>query len=202
MTHTRPLDWFILNMVPCPNCESSLTAKPVEKEWKNVFCTNCPFACRFITVNHDPNISKFNILANDLKKLLSENTLLPPLIIDYKWKSGSIQFEKVIFFPFISVIFLKEQQEIPISLIPSEQASVLYPINELPSNTLYEQPSDQEIAEIASKWDKVHSSRIQSVFRIGYARSACIKDLAINLRRQRGIVDVEEEEVDDSEDDE
>lgn len=102
-------------------------------------------------------------------------------------------------FPFISVKFLKEQQEIPISLIPSEQASVLYPINELPSNTLYEQPSDQEIAEIASKWDKVHSSRIQCVFRIGYARSACIKDLAINLRRQRGIVDIEEEETEDDE---
>lgn len=188
-----PLDWFILNMVPCPNCASTLTAKPTPKEWKNVFCSTCPFACRFITAHHDPNISKFNILPNDLAKLLTDNTLLPPLIINYKWKSNGISFERVTLFPFISAKFLKEQQEIPISLIPSEEASVLYAINELPSITLFEQPSNEEIAEIASTWDKVYVSRIQSVFRIGWSRSAYIKEIAMILRRQRGIIDVEEE---------
>ena len=196
------LDWFILNMVPCPNCTSQLEAKPIQHEWKNVFCTNCPFACRFITVHHDPNISKFNILPEDLKKLLADKTLLPPLIIDYKWNRNNIKFEKVILFPFISTLFLKEQQEIPVSLIPDEETSVLYPINELPNITLYDQPSDSEIAEIASKWDKVYSARIQYIFKIGYSRAACIKDMAMILRSKRGIIDIEDSDDTDESDDE
>lgn len=197
------MDWFVLNFVPCPNCKSRLEAKPVDGEWKNVFCTSCAFACRFITVHQDPNISKFNILPKDLKTLLTEKTLLPPLIIDYKWSDGEIEWEKVFFFPFISSKFLEEQQQLPISLLPDQETSVLYQIDDLPNMTLYEQPSENDMAEIVSKWNRVSTSYIQRKFRIGYSRSARIKDIAMALRRQRGIVDLEDiDDSDDSDDDE
>ncbi len=201
--NNHAMDWFILNFVPCPNCKSRLEAKPVEHEWKNVFCTECAFACRFITVHHDPNISKFNILPKDLKTLLTEKTLLPPLIIDYKWNDGNMEWEKVFFFPFISSKFLEEQQQKPVSLLPDQETSVLYHVEDLPNITLYEQPSAEDMAEIASKWEKVYISRIQHMFKMGYSRAARIKDLALALRRQRGIIDLEEpDDLDDSDDDE
>ncbi len=199
-----PLDWFILNLVPCPNCTSQLVSKPVEKQWENVFCTTCSFACRFITVHQNPDISKLHILPDNLKKILKDNTLLPPLIIDYKWNSENIKYEKVIFFPFISSKFLKEQQEYPVSLIPDEETSILFEIQNLPSIILYEQPSIEDMAEVASKWDRVGTSSIQRMFKVGYAKAVRIKDLTMILRRQRGIEDVEDEsnDLDEDEDDE
>jgi hypothetical protein len=185
MKNNHAMDWFVLNFVPCPNCKSRLEARPVEREWKNVFCTNCDFACRFVVALNDPNESKLNILPKDLEGLLSDKVSLPPLIIDYKWNDGEIDWEKVYFFPFISFQFLKEQQEHPISLLPDREISVLFDIYNLPNMVLFEQPSEEDMAEIASRWEKVSTSYIQRRFRIGYSRSARIKDLAMGLRRKK-----------------
>jgi len=69
--------------------------------------------------------------------------------------------------------------------------------------TLYEQPSEEDMAEIVSKWNRVSTSHIQRKFRIGYARSARIKDIAMALRRQRGVIDLEDfDDSDDTDDDE
>lgn len=191
------IDWFVLNFVPCPNCNARLEAKPVEREWKNVFCTNCDFGCRFITALNDPYESRLNILPKDLEDLLSEKTVLPPLIIHYKWQDGEINWEKVYFFPFVAYRFLKEHQEHPISLLPDREISVLFNMFDLPNVLLYEQPSDEDMAEIASRWPSISTSLIQRRFRTGYSKAARIKDIVMVLRKRRGIVDEETVEDDD-----
>lgn len=198
MKNIYSTDWFILNFLPCPNCNSKLIPKPVKGEWKNVFCDSCDFTCRFVTALNDPNESRLDILPSDLENLLLDKVALPPLIVHYKWQEGNIKWEKVYFFPFIAYRFLKEEQDHPISLLPDKTKSIYFNMFELPNILLYEQPSDEEMAEIASHWPQISTSAIQRIFRIGYAKAASIKDIVMALRRKKGIVD---EEVDDSLDD-
>lgn len=186
------MDWFILNFVPCPNCSSRLEARSVKRKWNNVFCTMCAFACRFATANQDYSISRMCIFPKDLKAMLAKRTLLPPLIIHYKWTDNDIEWEKVIFFPFIASRFFEEQQQYPVPILPGEACPVLYPTDDLPSMILYEQPSYEDIAEIASRWSNVYTSRIQRMFRMGYGKASLIREMAMALRRKRGVTDVEE----------
>lgn len=198
MKNIYSTDWFILNFLPCPNCNSKLVPKPVKGEWKNVFCDSCDFACRFVTALNDPNESLLDILPSDLENLLLEKVTLSPLIVHYKWQEENIKWEKVYFFPFVAYRFLMEEQKHPISLLPDKTNSIYFNMFELPNILLYEQPSIEEMADIASHWPQISTSAIQRIFRTGYAKAARIKDIVMVLRRKKGIVD---EGVDDSVDD-
>lgn len=197
-------DWFILNFITCPNCNGKLIAKPVLNELRNVFCENCDFSCRFETALNHPNESILNIPYGDLNKLISSKTTLPPMIIHYKWKEGEIEFEKVYFFPFIAHRFLKEEQKHPIELLPNNKENSVFYSNmfELPHVLLFEQPSIEDMAAIASRWQNITTSSIQRRFGTGYLKASIIKDLVIRIRRRRGILDETIGEIDEDDDDE
>lgn len=201
MKNIHSIDWFALNFIPCPNCNSKLVPKPVNGEWKNVFCDTCDFACRYVTALSDPNESMLDILPSDLEDLLTEKVMLPPLMIHYKWEQGDIKCEKVYFFPFIAHRFLQEGQRTAISLLADKTNSIYYNMFELPSTLLYEQPTVEDMAEIASHWPAISTSLIQRRFGTGYSKAARIKDIVMVLRKKRGIVDPEMDESDDDDDD-
>lgn len=196
-------DWFILNFIACPNCNGKLIPKPVANELRNVFCENCDFSCRFETAFNHPNESILNIPYGDLDKLISNKKTLPPFIIDYKWKQDEIEFEKIYFFPFIALRFLKEEQKRPIQLLPNEKENSVFYSNmfELPHILLFEQPSIEDMAEIASKWQNITTSYIQRRFGTGYVKASMIKRLVLQIRRKKGIVDEVIEDIDEDEDD-
>jgi uncharacterized protein YbaR (Trm112 family) len=184
-------DWFILNLIACPNCNGTLRAQPAENELRNVFCDSCNFACRFETAFSSPTNSVLVLPSTQLEELITEKEMLPPLIIHFKWTDDDIAYEQVQFFPFIAYRFLKEEMSYVVSLATGnkEAVTVYQNMYELPSITMYEQPSEEELAQVVSAWENISTSQIQRAFRVGYGRAALIQDLAKEIRRKKGIVD-------------
>lgn len=205
MKNQKNTDWFILNLIHCPNCNGKLVAKPIINELKNVLCEACNFTCRFETSFSDPEQSILSLPSDELDKLISDKVVLPPLIIHYKWEDSYLKYEKVYFFPFIAYRFLKEEAISQINLLSESSKKnnvIFYNMFELPQILMYEQPSDEDLAEIASHWENTGTSSIQRKFKVGYARAALLKDRIMELRRKRGIIDEPIEENDDDEDEE
>jgi len=204
MKNRNSTDWFSLNFIVCPNCNGKLVPKPITNEFRNVFCENCNFSCRFETAFNHPNESILNISYGDLDKLLSDKVILPPFIIDYKWKENETQWEKIYFFPFIARRFLVEEKKHPIQLLPNDKENLVFYSNmfDLPNILLFEQPSIEEMAEIASYWQNINTTVIQRRFGTGYVKASIIKDLVMKIRRKRGILDELVGEIDEDDDDE
>ena len=183
-------DWFMLNVFVCPNCNGKLLAKPTDGEWNNTFCEDCNFCCRFETAFNSPDGSILILPTKELDRLLSDKTILPPLMIHFKWKEGEVSWGKIIFYPFISYRFLQEEQNHPISLLPNaKDKSVVYSnMFQLPQIVLYEEPSMEELAEMASCWPDVTISKIMRKFKFGYAQSARLKDVVQKIWLKKGII--------------
>ncbi len=198
---------LILPFIPCPNCKAQLVPKEKTLNLCNVQCTSCGFAVRFVTLGQDdPLILSINAL--DLDALMASKTMLPPFIFHRRWKHEGMdfQFENATFYPFIPYTFLQKPSQ-AISLTGQQHSDVLLFVlwDEVPNEIIYNSPSDEEIAEQVSRWEKLSVARVQSKFHTGYARSARIIDEANKMRRKKGLPIEEffsEEEDDSDEDDE
>jgi len=200
MKNQKSTDWFVLNLIVCPNCNGKLAVKTVVNEYKNVFCEECNFACRFETAFNSPTQSLLSLPTDELERIITDKVTLPPLIIHFKWGDGEIKYERVHFFPFIAYRFLQEEGIDPITFLPesSDGRNIIFSnMFELPHILLYEQPTDDDLAEIVSYWENWSVSFIQRKFQFGYARSALLQDKIKELRRKRGIIDESSEESDD-----
>ncbi len=170
----------------------------------NIQCTDCSFAARFVMLGeNDPLILSIN--SAELEPMLAFKTTLPPFIFYRSWKYADINmpFENAVFFPFVPYTLLKKPSP-TISLTGQQDEDILLYVldHELPHDLIYTSPSDEEIAEIVSNWQKLTASRIQEKFRTGYARSARIKDEANNIRRRKGLPIDEAQYEDEGEEDE
>ena len=192
--------WFILNFLPCPSCNCKLQPNPELHWWNNVSCTWCDFACRFVVVPHTPADTVLSIRKKELEDILVLQKMLPPLMLHYKWESSGLQKERIVFWPYIPYRFMKERHLHPVSLNPEGMTDdeVFSNIFEIHNLTIYESPSDAEIAEsIAKTWEQpINSSRIMTLYEVSYMHAARIRDFAIDRMRALGIK-IEHDEQDD-----
>jgi len=97
-----------------------------------------------------------------------------------------------------------EEKKHPIQLLPNDKENLVFYSNmfDLPNILLFEQPSIEEMAEIASYWQNINTTVIQRRFGTGYVKASIIKDLVMKIRRKRGILDELVGEIDEDDDDE
>lgn len=168
----------------------------------NIQCTVCNFVARFVMLGQDdPLILSINSL--ELEALMASKTMLPPFIFHRRWKHDGMdtQFENATFYPFIPYTFLQKPSQ-AISLTGQQQSDILLYVlwDEVPSAVIYSSPSDEEIAEEVSRWEKLSVVRVQTKFHTSYSRSARIINEANKMRRKKGLP-VEENFLEDERDD-
>src|SRR3989344_6258645 len=182
--------WFILNFLFCPSCNSPLKPIGTEGQWNNIACTWCDFACRLVTAPNSPYDAVLAVRKAELENLLQLKKVLPPLMVHFKWESNGTTWERVVFWPFIAYRFLKEEHRAPIDLEPDHAPDVEIFSNmfTLPNTTLYESPSDEEIADaILKTWPQpIRASLIQEKYGMGYVRASRVRDLALDGLRKLG----------------
>ncbi len=188
MKNKKTIDWFILTLVPCPNCNGKLVPRPLPDEIRNICCEICNFSCRFETAYNNPNQFILSLPTDELERTMSEKITLPPLIIHFKWKEDSIQYDRVLFYPFIAYRFLKEEGLDPITFEPESKKArntVFTNMFQLPFIPLFEQPTDDDIALIASEFENTSTSYLQRKFQIGYARASELQDKIKRILRKK-----------------
>jgi hypothetical protein len=92
----------VVKKVPCPNCGSKLMKLPVSYPLFDVQCTKCLFRAQIKTNNCKPKDQIFGAGWDIMDKNLRTGQLIPPLIVNFKWKEGQKQKRTVLFFPFLT----------------------------------------------------------------------------------------------------
>ncbi len=176
-----------LAVVSCPNCLGTLQIKDASTDQTNVRCIKCFIDIRFLFQDHEES-DILSISRSDYDRLMGQNLRMPPMILYYKWETEnpSLTWERADFYPFIPVCFLLSPQT-PVSLMSQSDTLVFSRFEVLPHYTIYNSPDEDDLAEIASTWDKISMSIIQSRFNMGYLHSSRIKEKAEEIRQKKGL---------------
>ena len=94
----------IIEMVPCPNCSSSLMGLPKSFPLFDVQCTRCLFRAQIKTARCPPKSEIFGAGFDILDKSLKAGQLMPPLIAHFHWTDTATGAERreVYLFPFLT----------------------------------------------------------------------------------------------------
>jgi len=93
----------IVELVPCPNCNSKLTLLPPNFPLADVQCTRCQFRAQVKTNNNKPADSIFGAGYDIYEKVFKAGYLLPPLFTNFKWKDkDGKERQQIRFYPLIS----------------------------------------------------------------------------------------------------
>lgn len=107
----------IVNLIPCPNCGKKLMLLPKNYPLYDLQCTGCSFRVQVKTNNSKPKSEIFGAGWDIMDKVLKSGFMIPPLIVNFKWKEKDIEHQKVLFYPFIpksnvkNINYLQMQEE-------------------------------------------------------------------------------------------
>jgi hypothetical protein len=93
----------VISLIKCPNCQKSLMSLPKGYPLFDVQCVACTFRAQIKSSSSDPD--KFPSVRgggwNILNMAWKAGSLIPPLIVNYKWiKEGKSQ-QEIRFYPFV-----------------------------------------------------------------------------------------------------
>ena len=100
----------VCELVKCPNCSSQLMLLPPSFPLFDVQCTRCLFRAQIKTVSSKPKGSILGAGWDIYEKVLKAGHLSPPLIVNFKWTSGSEKHHDIRFYPFIAKENVKKYQ--------------------------------------------------------------------------------------------
>lgn len=100
----------VARLVSCPNCQRRLMCLPKNYPLFDVQCTGCSFRAQIKTNNSKPKKEIFGAGWEIIQKVLKAGYMIPPLIINFKWKERSIKHQEIRFYPFIPKRNLKKYQ--------------------------------------------------------------------------------------------
>lgn len=103
----------IVNLIPCPNCGKKLMLLPKNYPLYDLQCTGCSFRVQVKTNNSKPKSEIFGAGWDIMDKVLKSGFMIPPLIVNFKWKEKDIEHQKVLFYPFIPKSNVKKYQLSP-----------------------------------------------------------------------------------------
>lgn len=91
----------VIELVNCPNCEKKMMLLPNGFPLYDIQCTACNFRAQIKTNHTKPH----NIIRgagwNVMEKVLKSGFLVPPLIVNFKWKDKKEEKQEIRFYPFI-----------------------------------------------------------------------------------------------------
>lgn len=91
----------IVRLVPCPNCGKQLMKLPPNYPLYDIQCMGCNFRAQVKTNKSKPKKEVLGAGWEILDKVLKSGFLMPPLIVNYKWKERGKNKQDIRFFPFI-----------------------------------------------------------------------------------------------------
>lgn len=100
----------IVDLVPCPNCKKNLMLLPKNYPLYDLQCTGCSFRVQVKTNNSKPASEIFGAGWEIMDKVLKSGFMMPPLIVNFKWKDKKGTHQKIIFYPFIPRTNIKKRQ--------------------------------------------------------------------------------------------
>lgn len=103
----------VINRVACPNCGKKLMALPRGYPMFDVQCTACVFRAQVKTASSKPKDVVYGAGWDILSKALKAGQVVPPLIVNFKWKEGRFNRQAIYFYPFIPKENLKSYRLAP-----------------------------------------------------------------------------------------
>jgi len=103
----------VVKLVPCPNCKKKLMRLPRNYPLYDIQCTGCSFRAQIKTVNSKPKSILFGAGWEIINKVLKSGYMVPPTIINFKWKEKDKKRQEIRFYPFIPKQNLRKYQLSP-----------------------------------------------------------------------------------------
>lgn len=103
----------VVKRVACPNCGKKLMALPQGYPMFDVQCTACVFRAQVKTSATKPKDVVFGAGWDILSKALKAGQVVPPLIVNFKWKERRLNRQAICFYPFIPKENLKNYRLAP-----------------------------------------------------------------------------------------
>ncbi|MCC6934701.1 MAG: hypothetical protein IT406_03400 [Candidatus Yanofskybacteria bacterium] len=92
----------VIKHVECPNCGRRLMLLPNSYPLYDVQCRGCFFRAQVKSTNGSKPHDVIRGAGWDIiNKVLKSGALVPPLIVNFKWKEGDKQRQEIRFYPFI-----------------------------------------------------------------------------------------------------
>lgn len=94
----------VVNNITCPNCSSKLILLPKGFPIYDIQCSRCLFRAQIKTALSKPKSTIFGAGWQILDKVLKAGYLMPPLIVNFKWRAqnGGVN-QEIRFYPFIAI---------------------------------------------------------------------------------------------------
>ena len=91
----------VIRLVRCPNCGKELMRLPPNYPMYDVQCTACSFRAQVKTNRCKPKNEIFGAGWEILNKVLKAGFMIPPLIVNFKWREEGSSKQSIVFFPFV-----------------------------------------------------------------------------------------------------
>lgn len=130
-------EFEVIRLIPCPNCGKRLTQLPPNYPLYDIQCTGCSFRAQVKTNQSKPKDVIRGAGWEVIHKVLKSGFMIPPLIVNYKWRENGVKRQEILFYPFIPKSNLKKYQLSPNHRHPNYKMFHYVGLLELPRITLY-----------------------------------------------------------------
>ena len=100
----------VIKLIVCPNCKKELMKLPKNYPLYDIQCTGCSFRAQIKTVSSKPRQKLFGAGWEIMDKVLKSGFMVPPTIINFKWKEKGIKKQEIRFYPFVPKENLQKYQ--------------------------------------------------------------------------------------------
>jgi len=101
----------VVDLVPCPNCGKKLMLLPPSYPLYDVQCTGCSFRAQVKTNKKNAAAKEvFGAGWQIMEKVLKSGFMVPPLLLNFKWKTKEGLRQEIRFYPFVPKVNLKKYQ--------------------------------------------------------------------------------------------
>ena len=128
----------VVEKVPCPNCGKRLMQLPPNYPLFDLQCTGCSFRAQVKTSNGKPKDEIFGAGWEIMEKVLKSGFMVPPLFVNFKYKSSGVVWQTIIFYPFIPKANLKKRQLSPTAKRANYKMFNYIGLSKLPNFVVYD----------------------------------------------------------------
>lgn len=100
----------VVELVKCVNCGKSLMLLPPNYPLYDIQCIGCSFRAQVKTNRSKPKAEIFGAGWQIIEKVLKSGYMMPPLIVNFKWKEEEQKRQEISFYPFVPRENLKKYQ--------------------------------------------------------------------------------------------